>query len=233
MAALGRSVTSGAGRSRWPRNNPDSSGQIPRRRLSLSILCVALSLTACAKDSPPSVAAKPGAQSSPSAAPPVAVACPSPAAPPMRAPARRSAGSTAGAGGLRRRRGATRLPRGGGGRPGRLRQRRRQAPDPGRRLRHLDADQPRGGKPGDGAPQAAGVHSRERAHRVRAAEPQVHGERVHRHRVRLLPQAACPIGEFNKQGIAVQYLAFPRMGLGSEDFKKMVSCGAPPTSARP
>lgn len=31
------------------------------------------------------------------------------------------------------------------------------------------------------------------------------------------------IAEYNKQGIAVQYLAFPRMGLGSEDFKKMVS----------
>ena len=38
------------------------------KRLSLSLLCVALSLTACAKDSPPSVAAKPGAQSSPGAA---------------------------------------------------------------------------------------------------------------------------------------------------------------------
>ena len=31
------------------------------------------------------------------------------------------------------------------------------------------------------------------------------------------------IAEYNKQGIAVQYLAFPRMGLGSEDYKKMVS----------
>lgn len=31
------------------------------------------------------------------------------------------------------------------------------------------------------------------------------------------------IGEINKRGIAVQYLAFPRMGLGSEDFRKMVS----------
>jgi thiol:disulfide interchange protein DsbC len=31
------------------------------------------------------------------------------------------------------------------------------------------------------------------------------------------------IGEYNRQGIAVQYLAFPRMGLGSEDFRKMVS----------
>ncbi|HEY0660636.1 MAG TPA: DsbC family protein [Lysobacter sp.] len=31
------------------------------------------------------------------------------------------------------------------------------------------------------------------------------------------------IAEYNRQGIAVQYLAFPRMGLGSEDFKKMVS----------
>ncbi len=31
------------------------------------------------------------------------------------------------------------------------------------------------------------------------------------------------IAELNKQGIAVEYLAFPRMGLGSEDYKDMVS----------
>ena len=31
------------------------------------------------------------------------------------------------------------------------------------------------------------------------------------------------IGEINRQGIAVEYLAFPRMGLGSDDFRKMVS----------
>jgi len=31
------------------------------------------------------------------------------------------------------------------------------------------------------------------------------------------------IAEYNKQGIAVQYLAFPRMGIGSDDFKQMVS----------
>lgn len=31
------------------------------------------------------------------------------------------------------------------------------------------------------------------------------------------------IAEYNKQGIAVEYLAFPRMGLGSEDYKTMVS----------
>ena len=31
------------------------------------------------------------------------------------------------------------------------------------------------------------------------------------------------IEEYNKKGIAVQYLAFPRMGLGSADYKKMVS----------
>jgi thiol:disulfide interchange protein DsbC len=29
------------------------------------------------------------------------------------------------------------------------------------------------------------------------------------------------IAEYNKLGIAVQYLAFPRMGLGSDDFRKM------------
>jgi thiol:disulfide interchange protein DsbC len=31
------------------------------------------------------------------------------------------------------------------------------------------------------------------------------------------------IAEINKRGIAVQYLAFPRMGLGSEDYRKMVA----------
>lgn len=31
------------------------------------------------------------------------------------------------------------------------------------------------------------------------------------------------IGELNAQGIAVEYLAYPRMGLGSQDYKDMVS----------
>ena len=31
------------------------------------------------------------------------------------------------------------------------------------------------------------------------------------------------IAEYNRQGIAIEYLAFPRMGIGSEDHKKMVS----------
>lgn len=41
------------------------------------------------------------------------------------------------------------------------------------------------------------------------------------------------IAEYNRQGIAVQYLAFPRMGLGSEDFRKMVAvwCAADPRKA--
>ena len=41
------------------------------------------------------------------------------------------------------------------------------------------------------------------------------------------------IAEYNRQGIAVQYLAFPRMGLGSEDFRKMVAvwCAADPKQA--
>jgi thiol:disulfide interchange protein DsbC len=41
------------------------------------------------------------------------------------------------------------------------------------------------------------------------------------------------IAEINKEGIAVQYVAFPRMGLGSEDYKKMVSvwCAADPRKA--
>lgn len=36
------------------------------------------------------------------------------------------------------------------------------------------------------------------------------------------------IAEYNRQGIAVQYLAFPRMGMGSEDHKKMISVWCAP-----
>lgn len=36
------------------------------------------------------------------------------------------------------------------------------------------------------------------------------------------------IAEYNRRGIAVQYLAFPRMGLGSDDFRKMVSVWCAP-----
>ena len=41
------------------------------------------------------------------------------------------------------------------------------------------------------------------------------------------------IAQINAQGIAVEYVAFPRMGLGSEDFRKMVSvwCAADPKQA--
>ena len=41
------------------------------------------------------------------------------------------------------------------------------------------------------------------------------------------------IADYNKQGIAVNYVAFPRMGLGSDDFKKMVAvwCSADPKKA--
>jgi thiol:disulfide interchange protein DsbC len=41
------------------------------------------------------------------------------------------------------------------------------------------------------------------------------------------------IADYNRQGIAVQYMAFPRMGLGSEDYRKMVAvwCAADPKQA--
>ena len=41
------------------------------------------------------------------------------------------------------------------------------------------------------------------------------------------------IAEYNKPGIAIEYLAFPRMGLGRDDYKKMVSVWCAPTAARP
>jgi len=40
------------------------------------------------------------------------------------------------------------------------------------------------------------------------------------------------IADYNKQGIAVEYLAFPRMGLGSEDFKTMVGVWCAPDRRR-
>ena len=36
------------------------------------------------------------------------------------------------------------------------------------------------------------------------------------------------IADYNKQGIAIEYLAFPRMGIGSDDYKKMVSVWCAP-----
>ena len=36
------------------------------------------------------------------------------------------------------------------------------------------------------------------------------------------------IAEYNRRGIAIEYLAFPRMGAGSEDFRKMVSVWCAP-----
>lgn len=36
------------------------------------------------------------------------------------------------------------------------------------------------------------------------------------------------IAEYNRQGIEVQYIAFPRMGLGSEDHKKMIAVWCAP-----
>jgi thiol:disulfide interchange protein DsbC len=41
------------------------------------------------------------------------------------------------------------------------------------------------------------------------------------------------IADYNREGIAVEYVAFPRMGLGSDDYRKMVSvwCAADPRRA--
>ncbi|GHE29793.1 DsbC family protein [Vulcaniibacterium thermophilum] len=40
------------------------------------------------------------------------------------------------------------------------------------------------------------------------------------------------IAEYNRQGIAIEYLAFPRMGLGSEDYRKMVAVWCAPDRRR-
>jgi thiol:disulfide interchange protein DsbC len=41
------------------------------------------------------------------------------------------------------------------------------------------------------------------------------------------------IADYNREGIAVEYVAFPRMGLGSDDYRKMVAvwCAADPRRA--
>jgi len=36
------------------------------------------------------------------------------------------------------------------------------------------------------------------------------------------------IAEYNREGIAIEYLAFPRMGLGSDDYRKMVAVWCAP-----
>ncbi|HST45242.1 MAG TPA: DsbC family protein [Luteimonas sp.] len=36
------------------------------------------------------------------------------------------------------------------------------------------------------------------------------------------------VAEYNKRGITIEYLAFPRMGVGSDDFRKMVSVWCAP-----
>lgn len=36
------------------------------------------------------------------------------------------------------------------------------------------------------------------------------------------------VAEYNRQGIAIEYLAFPRMGIGSDDYKKMVAVWCAP-----
>src|SRR5690606_41578102 len=40
------------------------------------------------------------------------------------------------------------------------------------------------------------------------------------------------IAEYNRQGIAVEYLAFPRMGMASQDFRDMVSVWCAPPRPR-
>jgi thiol:disulfide interchange protein DsbC len=194
------------------------------KRLSLSLLCVALSLTACAKDGPPSVAAKPGAQSSPGAAPPVAVAKP-------------ITGGTADARAreaIRRINPQVRVDHVGA------------AALPGFRVVVVDGQVVFVSDDGKHLIQGAvydtstqtnlGAESLAMVRRkllasIPVSERIVFAPRNPKYTVSVFTDVECgycrklhaQIGEFNKQGIAVQYLAFPRMGLGSDDFKKMVS----------
>jgi thiol:disulfide interchange protein DsbC len=57
-----------------------------------------------------------------------------------------------------------------------------------------------------------------------------------RHRVTVFTDISCgfcrkfhsEIAEYNRQGIAVEYVAFPRAGIGSDDYKQMVSVWCAP-----
>ncbi|GHA85413.1 DsbC family protein [Cognatilysobacter bugurensis] len=72
---------------------------------------------------------------------------------------------------------------------------------------------------------------RELLAKIPAGERIVFGPANPEHTVTVFTDVACgycqrlhsEIAEYNKQGIAVEYLAFPRMGLGSEDYRTMVS----------
>ncbi|MCC8362564.1 DsbC family protein [Lysobacter sp. A6] len=193
------------------------------KRLTLSLLCVALSLSACAQDGPPSVAAKPGAKSTAPAKEPKAIE------PFVKAgtPEARARDAV--------RRINSQIPIDYVG----------AAPFPGFRavvaggqLVYISDD----GKylvQGNASNTLTGEDlSSETMNAVRrklvatipAKDRIVFAPPNPKYTVTIFTDVECgycrkfhgQIADVNKQGIAVEYLAFPRMGLGSPDHQKMV-----------
>ena len=115
----------------------------------------------------------------------------------------------------------------------RLRQRRRQVPDAGRAVRHRAAAKT-SPRPAKRCCARAVLDAVPRDRRI------VFAPANPKYRVTVFTDIECgycrklhtQIADYNKPGIAVEYLFFPRMGLGCESFNKMVSVWCAATAAR-
>ena len=80
--------------------------------------------------------------------------------------------------------------------------------------------QPHGEHAARRAPEAARRRSRIADAGVLAAESQVHRHRVHRHRLHYCRKLHSQIAEYNRLGIRVRYLFYPRTGPDTESWAK-------------
>jgi thiol:disulfide interchange protein DsbC len=199
------------------------------KRLTLSLMCVALSLSACAQDGPPSVAAKPGAKATPGSAV-AATATPKAIEPFIKSgtPEARARDAV--------RRINAQIPIDYVG----------TAPFPGFRtvvaggqLVYI-SDDGRYIVQGNASDTITGENlgaetmnavRRKLVATIPAKDRIVFAPANPKYTVTIFTDVECgycrkfhhEIAEVNRQGIAVEYLAFPRMGLGSADHQKMVS----------
>jgi thiol:disulfide interchange protein DsbC len=201
------------------------------KRLTLSLMCVALSLSACAQDGPPSVAAKPGAKAT---APEVSKT------PRAIEPFIRSGTPEAKARDAIRRINAdipiesvTAAPFPGfrmvvaGGQVVFI-------SDDGKYLMQGTASNLLTGE--NVGAEAMNAVRRKLVATIPAKDRIVFSPPNPKYTVTVFTDIECgycrkfhnEIAEVNRQGIAVEYVAFPRMGLGSEDHKKMVSVWCAP-----
>jgi thiol:disulfide interchange protein DsbC len=196
------------------------------KRLSLAMACVALSLAACAQDAPPAVAAKPGAKATRPATPVVASAAePRVAAGTPDARARDAIRSISP---------AVRIEQIGaapikGFREAIVEGQVIYISDDGRYLMQgalFDvATKQDMGRASMAAVRKKLIATIPMSDRIVFAPP------APKYTVTVFTDVECgycrkfhsEIADYNRRGIAVQYLAFPRMGPASEDFRKMVS----------